>query len=369
MGIGSFIFGFLFVIISVPVLAACVKGYLEVKSDSEYKHLAAKAKRRIIATIIIALIGYVSYVYLVYTDVVADFATVAPNYRNYNDGLYTLFATCGFLCYLAIFIPLAGLPNKGSIERIKETALRKIEMDEKDRQITERFEQIKAIYLEKKKSVPRNAQKIEVMQYVSGLFMRGGEYFVWKQANNICLLIDELLRSTITLAENIENYYKVKILPISKIEYYSMRGEIYRENKISGGGGGGSSIKGAVAGGIIAGNAGAVIGSRKKVDPITSELITHDTREAFINFYNDKGDRESILLAFEGYQTLLDILPEKDYNIVAAVKANNLIAQQAKLNDTQSITEQIKELAALKDSGILTEEEFAEKKKDLLDRI
>ncbi|MFM8424567.1 MAG: hypothetical protein ACKOBL_05265, partial [Chloroflexota bacterium] len=55
---------------------------------------------------------------------------------------------------------------------------------------------------------------------------------------------------------------KLSELSLNQIECFSQHGEIFRENKITGGGGRGSSIGGAVAGEIIAGEAGAVIGSR-----------------------------------------------------------------------------------------------------------
>jgi hypothetical protein len=46
--------------------------------------------------------------------------------------------------------------------------------------------------------------------------------------------------------------------------------------------GGGSSVSGAVVGGLLAGGAGAVIGSREKVE---SQLIRHDEREVLFNFF------------------------------------------------------------------------------------
>ncbi|WP_010243672.1 hypothetical protein [Acetivibrio cellulolyticus] len=89
---------------------------------------------------------------------------------------------------------------------------------------------------------------------------------------------------------------KLYTILLDKIEYYATRGEIVHENKITGGGGGGSSIKGAVIGGVIAGEAGAIIGSRKKLDPIKSELIAHDNRETFLNFFDDNNIKNSMFL-------------------------------------------------------------------------
>lgn len=161
---------------------------------------------------------------------------------------------------------------------------------------------------------------------------------------------------------------KINSVPVNQIEYFSKRGEVFRENKISGGGGGGSSIGGAVAGGLIAGEAGAVIGSRKKVNEIKSELITHDTRETFINYFVDN-ERHSLFFENNAFQIFNDLIPEKEFSIVNAVRSSELIKNQVSANSQKSVTDQLRELAKLRDDGIITENEFNEKKKQLLDKI
>lgn len=79
---------------------------------------------------------------------------------------------------------------------------------------------------------------------------------------------------------------KCNQITLKDIEYFISQGEIYRETRISGGGGGGSSLGGAVIGGVIAGEAGAIIGSRKAGTPITSRLVTHDEREVILYYYD-----------------------------------------------------------------------------------
>ena len=160
-----------------------------------------------------------------------------------------------------------------------------------------------------------------------------------------------------------ENYILYKI-PLKDIEYYSTQGSVSKETKISGGGGevGGTSVGGAIVGGVIAGGAGAVIGSRKKgkIDPIKSEIITHDDRETFLNFYLD-GVKHSLFFNYEDYTTLLKLMPQREYN--------NFVNAQISRGSKSSITEQLKDLADLKEKGILTEDEFNDKKKILLDKI
>lgn len=181
--------------------------------------------------------------------------------------------------------------------------------------------------------------------------------YIWIEDDNLYLFP--------AVAQSNEAKYILYKIPLRDIEYYSTQGTVSKETKISGGGGeiGGSSIGGAIVGGVIAGGAGAVIGSRKKgkIDPIKSEIITHDDRETFLNFYLEE-KKHSLFFNYDDYVTLLKLIPQKDYN-------NFVNGQLAKGSKKSSIAQQIKELSELKEQGILTEEEFAEKKKVLLDKI
>ena len=192
------------------------------------------------------------------------------------------------------------------------------------------------------------------------------ENFMWVEKSNLCFFPANPPNSD--TPTNIEKITLFKI-PFNKIEYYATRGEVIQENKITGGGGGGSTIGGAVVGGVIAGGVGAVIGSRKKGDPIKSELVTHDTRETFLNFFDDKNVKHSMFFNFEDYSTFSEIIPEKSYEIVYTIKTNKILNKVVNENKSLNILDQIRELAKLKDEGLLTEEEFAEKKKSLLDKI
>lgn len=170
-------------------------------------------------------------------------------------------------------------------------------------------------------------------------------------------------------------------IPLDEIEYFTQDGELYREQVISGGGGGGSSLGGAILGGLIAGEAGAVVGSRKQTEAIKSETITHDTRHTILKLKS-----RSIEMDTNAFEVLNELIPEKEYSIVQELRKQNIIASQLQgqgliqeqISPSQvqlqttvsvSIATQIEELAGLRDRGILTEEEFNEKKKVLLDRM
>lgn len=149
---------------------------------------------------------------------------------------------------------------------------------------------------------------------------------------------------------------------IQNIKYYQIEGEVYSETKVSGGGGGGSSLAGAVIGGVIAGGAGAIIGSRRDVEPITSKTIRHNNRCIVIHYCdgNDTAHMEVSRLSSEAYPILFSLLPQKEYKYV--------ISQQPVVS-ALSVTDKIRELAKLKDDGILTEEEFVAKKTEMLKQI
>lgn len=220
--------------------------------------------------------------------------------------------------------------------------------------------------------VPTNAKTINITNKTKDI--QAGDWKIWVNDDGLNLFPEINLKPLFNYKGSDElmkivNSAIKRTIPLDKIEYYTTQGEVYRENKIYGGGGGGSSLGGAVVGGIIAGSTGAIIGSRKKNEEIKSELITHDTRETYINYFSNNDNKKSIFCKFKDYQTLLDLMPQKDYSVVSALKTNSLVQSFKMEEKTKIITEQIRELAKLKDEGILTEEEFTNKKKALLEKI
>ena len=117
-----------------------------------------------------------------------------------------------------------------------------------------------------------------------------------------------------------------------------------------GGGGGGTSIKGAIIGGVLAGEVGAIIGSRKPTDPIKTTNILHDDRVSVLAFNTPFGEC-SINFAFEEY-TLLD-------TIISSTKVQSKI-------ESKSVAEQLRELKFLLDEQLITEEDYNNKKAQIL---
>lgn len=162
-------------------------------------------------------------------------------------------------------------------------------------------------------------------------------------------------------------------VPIEKIQYFAKEGDVQYTTKVSGGGGGGYSVAGAIVGGLIAGEAGAVIGSRKKVNDVVSKTETHDSRKTILRYFNEDSVE---ILSFNGfglYEYLLGKIPEKD---LLTIQLQQMSSEKASLNDATATQrpqpdaiEQIEKLAALKDKGIISDEEFQKKKEELLAKL
>lgn len=201
------------------------------------------------------------------------------------------------------------------------------------------------------------------------LGFKNRKYLFWRDEKSIYFFpvyekkeIEDLSISQIESVDKIE-------IPLYKIEYFNQDGELYRENKIEGGGGGGSSLGGAVAGAIIAGGAGAIVASRKKNEEIKSKLITHDTRKTILNYFDENNERQTLSFSHLDYQSFYDLIPEKKYEIVVSMRDDKIVKSSIEELSSSIITNKIVELSKLKDSGIITEQEFVKKKTELLSRL
>lgn len=147
-------------------------------------------------------------------------------------------------------------------------------------------------------------------------------------------------------------------IPIEQIEYFCREGDKQYTTEVTGGGGGGSSLSGAIVGGLIAGGAGAVIGSRKEVNPISSSVKVHDTSKSFILYRNSNDELTTMEFdTHDVYNYLLRKIPQKDIRTVQLKNTNNQPTSQI---------DEIRKFKELLDDGIITEEEFQVKKKQLL---
>ncbi|MDY4843941.1 MAG: SHOCT domain-containing protein [Prevotella sp.] len=163
--------------------------------------------------------------------------------------------------------------------------------------------------------------------------------------------------------------------PLSKIVYFRSRGsvETVQDVKTSGGD---VNLAGAVAGEMLMGTAGAVLLGRNKVE-INTETKTVDNRTLEILIENDSGKNELIKLPYIMYERLLELIPNKEYQNAPLSNAknnysNNDISSPVNTEtnaEIKSSLEKMKELKTMLDLGLITQDEYAKKKKELLDKM
>lgn len=221
--------------------------------------------------------------------------------------------------------------------------------------ISEEEAEYKKIKLDLK--IPEQALRVSYKQgYID---MPKTSTYTWREEDNICFfptLFGYDLISDLT----------VKKIPINDIIYFKIEGKLHYEDKIIGGGGGGSSVKGALLGAVIAGGAGAIIGSRRKINSINSEHIEHDERGTIINFYDEDKNIRSICFSYRDYEIFSEIIPEKSYEEFE-LKKNSVSSIWADKNN--QIVDQLKKLKVLLDDKIISKDEFEKKKYNLLQKL
>jgi hypothetical protein len=230
------------------------------------------------------------------------------------------------------------------------------------------------LFIWKTQKYPELLQTYNVPKKSKTIIMFNKECYVYVFDNALCFfpIISECKKFEDNdkygsiLHSQLNSYFMIERIKLDNIECFYPNGELYREHVLSGGGGGGSSISGAIVGGVLFGGVGAIVGSRNKSNPIKSELITHDSREVIFTYYQDNQFKE-LILKHNDYKTLFELIPEKSYEVICEVRKQKVV--QSSITNTKSIPEQIQELAKLKDSGILTVQEFDYKKNELLARM
>jgi len=181
--------------------------------------------------------------------------------------------------------------------------------NEYNRKIAEITEENKIKY-----EIPKNTRDYKEISYLRGLpeFNTQMKLFTWIKDNNLHLVHSDL-------GSNCKG--EVKIL-IDKIKSFTIKGDIRTETRITGGGGGGSSIKGAVIGEVIAGPAGAIIGSRKKNEAIKTENVVIDERETIMEI-DYKGQRKFLFFDSKTYDVLIKMIPQKEISFVISNNESN----------------------------------------------
>lgn len=172
------------------------------------------------------------------------------------------------------------------------------------------------------------------------------------------------------LYENYFNYGEgdaelVQAIPLNDIVFFYKAGDVSFTTETYGGGGNTINVGGAVKGAILAGAVGAYIGGQKGVNqsPIYTTTKKHDDRCVILRIRDENGGMKELVFKKEMYEHFMALIPEKEItniNCQAAPQAEEI---------TSDPIEKIKGLKSLLDLGAITQEEFDEKKKQLLNSI
>ncbi len=160
-----------------------------------------------------------------------------------------------------------------------------------------------------------------------------------------------------------------KEIPLEDILYFRVIGQKQYVSIVQSGD---VNLQGAVAGAIVGGTAGAIIGSQVGTNTYTN-VEQVDDRVFFIAYkVEDKTEHLTIKSDSPNFEQMVKIIrqlmPQKEYEFaIANQQQNGKIEQKTVEQKTKtSDADEIKKFKALLDDGVITQEEFDAKKKQLL---
>lgn len=243
--------------------------------------------------------------------------------------------------------------------------------------ISNKLPLLNAQYEAKRKglSIPTDCSRIGVETTVFGLSYKAvapagsrsllqRDFYFWNKDSTLYIFPteDHLKAEHIdykTHPEDIEtiidpNDIPVFIIPLSAIKYYNLAGTEKSETNIQTANTG-VNVKGAIIGGLIAGDAGAIIGSQHNTHNVYSTTRRIDERCVEL-YYIEDGSTRIIKLSTDALSLLEKWCPEKAYGFV--------ISQPETVKT--GVVDEIKGYKELLDAGIITPDEFDAKKKQFL---
>ena len=122
-----------------------------------------------------------------------------------------------------------------------------------------------------------------------------------------------------------------------------------------------ANLAGAVIGDIFLGTAGALAGSKIGDQGLTSSTQEHDGRYVVLKYKDENNKITEKNYPFEIFEVFNKLIPDKEYNFVS-INNNNV----NELEQNISFADELRKYKALLDDGIITQEEFEAKKKQIL---
>lgn len=309
--------------------------------------LGRKIKRYLITEVILSICCVAAFIYLI-TAITEIPINISRSFQAlYNNGYIDIINVRAFFAIPLIIAQIIVWFSCPSLKHLQNE-------QQKNRRINDAYEQYKLVIIPK---IPSKAETVALMSGNETTI--NGIYCVWC-SDSILMFVRHF--------DNAESFAEERYLmeiPLSMIERYEIDGEHYRETKITGGD---VNLAGALVGGMIAGGAGMVLGGR---NGISSYQIEHDTRRTVMTIKLPNGDKRKLVFDFHAFEVFKDIVPEKNGEIVSEIEKKQLISQQTQPTalPSSNITDSIRKLKELKDEGLISDEEFAAKREELLSRM
>lgn len=180
--------------------------------------------------------------------------------------------------------------------------------------------------------------------------------YQWDDGKRIIFCNDALNQGNRPFTDN------MLVIPFDDIMFYTKDGNISYTNEIINAGKN-ISVSGAIMGGLIAGEAGAIIGAGKDANKIQNVTVTHDDVHTFI--YYNAGYNCVKIADVKGqrfYTYMLQLLPHKEYNYVNNSTPNTK-------DSSASVKDSLKKLKDLYESGLIDDAEYKAKKEQLLNQL
>lgn len=156
----------------------------------------------------------------------------------------------------------------------------------------------------------------------------------------------------------------IKSILIDAILYFEEMGELRKYTTVSGGG---TSLKGALLGYAVADDLGAIIASR---EPIKTSVVSEDSRKVELLYKDQDGDIKNLEFTHGAYKVFKELIPEKELRRIVnleATKKESLLDEKRK--DPHDTRDKLRQLQEMRKEDLITEEEFIEQKKKLLDSL
>lgn len=196
-----------------------------------------------------------------------------------------------------------------------------------------------------------NQDILDLIKYIEVLKENGeiSELEFLEKRSLFLMKNNHIIISCIQKSEDFQPFFSISK---EDVLFFSRVGDFYAKTS-----GGGFNLTGAIVGGIVGSSVGAIIGSRNKID---TEVI--DERNTIL-MVKEKDDIKGIFFTSSTFDVLSRVIPDKEISVV------NISSQQRKMNPFEDdISTKIEKLIELKARGVLTAEEYEERKKRIIDK-